>query len=445
MELPKNDFKLENTQNQGNINEKESSKKVLSNRNFRLLWIGQSTSLIGDQFTMIALPWLVLLLTGDPLALGIILALEGLPRAIFMLLGGAITDKFSQRSVMIISDVARILLISAIALMIFSGNIQIWMLYLIALIFGTISGFFLPASNSMVPRIVSNEDIMAGNSIIQGTAQLSVFIGPLLAGGLIAFFSSSSISLGGAISSSMGGIGTALAIDALTFLVSVVTLWMMRVKPIPSEHEEVKDILYSIKEGILFIRKTPKILHMFVLISVVNFLFTGPFLVGIPVIANSRLAEGAAAFGIIMAAFGIGNLIGIIASGTIKIKPQKLGILTTIIVGIFGVFLVLMGFISSIWMGFILVFILGAFNGYIGIVITTLLQKNTPPEMLGRMMSLVVLSMVGFVPISQAISGALIKVSLEGLFAVCGMLIILTAFIVLMSKEVKNFGLDSPQ
>jgi MFS family permease len=445
MELPKNDFKLENTQNQGNINEKKSSKKVLSNRNFRLLWIGQSTSLIGDQFTMIALPWLVLLLTGDPLALGIILALEGVPRAIFMLLGGAITDKFSQRSVMIISDVARILLISAIALMIFSGNIQLWMLYLIALIFGTISGFFLPASNSMVPRIVNNEDIMAGNSIIQGTAQLSVFIGPLLAGGLIAFFSSSSISLGGGISSSMGGIGTALVIDALTFLVSIVTLWMMRVNLIQSEHEEVKDILYSIKEGVLFVRKTPKVLYMFVLISVVNFLFTGPFIVGIPVIANSRLAEGAAAFGIIMAAFGIGNLIGIIASGTIKIKPQKLGILTTIIVGIFGVFLALMGFISSIWMGFILVFILGAFNGYVGIVITTLLQKNTPPEMLGRMMSLVVLSMVGFVPISQAVSGALIKVSLEGLFAVCGMLIVLTAFIVVMSKEVKNFGLDAPQ
>lgn len=445
MELPKNDFKLENTQNQGNINEKKSSKKVLSNRNFRLLWIGQSTSLIGDQFTMIALPWLVLLLTGDPLALGIILALEGVPRAIFILLGGAITDKFSQRSVMIISDVARILLISAIALMIFSGNIQLWMLYLIALIFGTISGFFLPASNSMVPLIVNNEDIMAGNSIIQGTAQLSVFIGPLLAGGLMAFFSSSSISLGGGISSSMGGIGTALVIDALTFLVSIVTLWMMRVNQIQPEHEEVKDILYSIKEGILFIRKTPKVLHMFVLISVVNFLFTGPFLVGIPVIANSRLAEGAAAFGIIMAAFGIGNLIGIIASGTIKIKPQKLGILTTIIVGIFGVFLALMGFISSIWMGFILVFILGAFNGYVGIVITTLLQKNTPPEMLGRMMSLVVLSMVGFVPISQAVSGALIKVSLEGLFAVCGMLIVLTASIVVMSKEVKNFGLDAPQ
>ena len=442
MELPQDDFKMENTENQGNINEKKSSKKVLSNRNFRLLWIGQSTSLIGDQFTMIALPWLVLLLTGDPLALGIILALEGVPRAIFMLLGGAVTDKFSQRSVMIISDVGRILMISTAALMIFSGNIQIWMLYLIALIFGTISGFFLPASNSMVPRILDNEDIMAGNSIIQGTAQLSVFIGPLLAGGLIAFFSSSSISLGAGISSSMGGIGTALVIDALTFLVSIVTLWMMKVDPIQSEHEEVKNILSSVKEGISFVMKTPAILNMFILLAAVNFLFTGPFIIGIPVIAISRLTEGAAAFGIIMASFGIGSLLGIIASGIIKINPKRLGILTTIVVGIFGVFLALMGFVNSLWIGSALVFILGLLNGYVGIIIITLLQENTPPEMLGRLMSLVMLFAVGLVPVSQAISGALIKISLEGLFACCGILIILTAFLVIRSKEIRNFGLN---
>ena len=119
MKSPQTNLELDNAQNSGSFG------NVLSNRNFRLLWIGQSTSLIGDQFTMIALPWLVLLLTGDPLVLGIVLALEGIPRAIFMLLGGAITDRFSQRSVMILSDLARILLTLAIVLMIFSGNIQL--------------------------------------------------------------------------------------------------------------------------------------------------------------------------------------------------------------------------------------------------------------------------------------------------------------------------------
>ena len=439
MESPQTDLELDNTQNRSSFG------NVLSNRNFRLLWIGQGTSLIGDQFTMIALPWLVLLLTGDPLVLGIVLALEGIPRAIFMLIGGAITDRFSQRSVMILSDLARILLTLAIILMIFSGNIQLWMLYIFVLALGTVSGFFLPASNSMVPRILDTENLMAGNSIIQGTAQLSVFIGPLIAGGLIALFSSGYAPLGWSISSPMVGIGIALIIDALTFIVSIATLLMMKVDHIQSEHEEVKNILSSVKEGISFVMKTPALLNMFILLAAVNFLFTGPFLVGIPVIANSRLTEGAAAFGIIMASFGIGNLMGIIASGIIKINPKRLGMLTAIMVGISGVFLALIGSINSMWIGSALVFILGLLNGYVGIIITTLLQENTPPEMLGRLMSLVMLFAVGLVPVSQAISGALIKISLEGLFVCCGILIILTALFVIRSKEIRNFGLNMSQ
>ena len=72
--------------------------KMLRSRNFRLLWIGEAVSLLGDQFTLIALPWLVLQLTGDALAMGTVLALAGVPRAIFILLGGALTDRFSPRT-----------------------------------------------------------------------------------------------------------------------------------------------------------------------------------------------------------------------------------------------------------------------------------------------------------------------------------------------------------
>ena len=167
--------------------------KLFSNRNFLLLWAGQGTSLIGDQFSMIALPWLVLILTGDPVQLGIVLALTGIPRVIFMLIGGAMTDRFSQRSVMLASDVLRLGLTAILAAVILTGRIELWMLYVFALAFGTVSAFFIPASSSIVPRIVRREELMAGNSIIQGTASLSVFIGPLLAGGLIALFTAGSV------------------------------------------------------------------------------------------------------------------------------------------------------------------------------------------------------------------------------------------------------------
>src|SRR5512137_3083 len=107
---------------------KSTSINVLKNYNFRLLWIGQGTSLLGDQFFMIALPWLVLKLTDDPLALGIILALIGIPRAIFMLVGGAVADKYSARVVMLVSDVLRLLLTILLAVMILTGWLQLWTL-----------------------------------------------------------------------------------------------------------------------------------------------------------------------------------------------------------------------------------------------------------------------------------------------------------------------------
>ena len=415
-------------------------RKVFSNRNFRLLWIGQGLSLIGDQFSMIALPWLVLLLTGDPMALGIVLALIGIPRAIFMLVGGALTDRFSQRSIMLVSDMLRLVLTAVLAFIIFSGNIQLWILYAYALAFGTVSGFFMPASNSMVPRIVKKEELMAGNSIIQGTSQLSVFIGPLLAGGLIAYFSSSSTTIG-SISPSISGIGLAFAIDVLTFIISVATLWMMKINS--PNAAGAGSIFTSIKEGIMYVARTRDILIMFIIIAFLNFLFSGPLLVGLPIIANSRLSEGAAAYGMLISAFAIGNLIGLLGSSVIKIKPGRLGPLAIVIIGIFGVGLAAIGFIYSTWIGAGILILLGILNGYLSIMLITLLQKRTSSDMLGRLMSLVMFAGVGLVPISQALSGALLKISIEGVFVGCGILILAIAVMAALSKEVRNIGIEA--
>jgi len=162
--------------------------KILHNRNFRLLWIGQGASLLGDQFELIAAPWLVLKLTHDPLALGFVLALSSIPRALFMLVGGAITDRFSARNVMLISDILRLGLTAIMAFLIFTGTIQTWVLYVFAFLFGLVSGFFNPASSSIVPYIIGKKHLSTGNSLIQGTAQMTSFTGPVLVGGLIALF-----------------------------------------------------------------------------------------------------------------------------------------------------------------------------------------------------------------------------------------------------------------
>jgi MFS family permease len=159
---------------------------VLRIRNFRLLWIGQGISVLGDQFYLIALPWLVLQLTGDALAVGTVLALVAFPRALFMLVGGALIDRFSPRKVMLASDALRLALVTLLTLLILTGLIQMWMLYGFALLFGLVAVFFYPAQPALIPQLVEEEQLQIGNVLNMGTPQLGLFAGPVLAGGLIA-------------------------------------------------------------------------------------------------------------------------------------------------------------------------------------------------------------------------------------------------------------------
>lgn len=140
-----------------------SPASVLRIRNFRLLWIGEGISLLGDQFCLIALPWLVLSLTGNALAVGTVLATAGIPRALFMLVGGALTDRFTPRKLMITSNLARLALTGLLAVLVLTNLIQLWMLYALALCFGLADAFFFPAQTSILPRLVDKDQLQAGN------------------------------------------------------------------------------------------------------------------------------------------------------------------------------------------------------------------------------------------------------------------------------------------
>jgi MFS family permease len=406
---------------------KPTASSVLKNYNFRLLWIGQGTSLLGDQFFMIALPWLVLKLTDDPLALGIVLALIGIPRALFMLVGGAVTDRYSPRTVMLVSDILRLVLTILLTVMILTGWLQLWALYLMAFSFGVISGFFSPASEAILPLLVKPGELVIGNSIYQGTSYLTSFIGPVLAGGLIALFAHKSMAQGNA---ELTGIAVAIGFDALTFLISVATLFLMNWQGIQKPQASAPaNILVSIRGGIAYLWRQDLLRTLFILMVAANFLFVGPLMVGIPVLANTRLAGGAAAYGIILGAFGGGNLLGILMTNNVlKVVGKHLAAFIVGVIASFGLSLILMGVISSTLVACVVLFVLGIGNGVLSITLFTFLQRQTPQEMLGRVMSLVLLAGVGLVPVSQALTGALISINLAGLFALAGILMLLVAY-----------------
>jgi len=180
---------------------------------------------------------------------------------------------------------------------------------------------------------------------------------------------------------------------------------------------------------------------LFLVLAAVNFFFTGPLLVGIPVLANQYLSEGAVAFGLLMSAFAGGSLVGILLAGILP-RPKGKGMSAFLILLLvsFGVSLGFFGFIRSTWLDFALMLLLGAGNGYVAILMFTWMQTNTPKDMLGRMMSMVMLAGNGLVPISQAISGAVITWNLEALFVSAGALIMLVALWAAMQPGLKTFS-----
>ena len=397
-----------------------SMRRVMTLRDFRLLLAGASTSLLGDQFALIATPWLALQLTNDPLVLGIVLALEGLPRAAFMLVGGAVTDRFAPRRVMVVADIARGLLTAAMAVVVLTGAVQMWMLFGFALAFGVIAGFAVPAENSIVPTLVQRDDLQAGNAVIMGTTQLSAFVGPTLAGAVIASFSTS-----------MLGIGLAFAIDAASFAISATAFSLISAGRRHRVEPSTFALWSSIGDGVRNVWADEALRFVFSVLFAVNLFVVGPLLVGIPLVAHQRLPQGAMAFGVLMGAFAIGNLAGYLVAGAAP-RPSSTT-MRVIVVGVFTAFgatIASLGLLTHLWLDAGLLIALGVGNGYLAISLFTWVQARTPEDMLGRTMSLVTFSSIGLVSISQAAAGAFARWDLDGLFLISGGLVLaVTAWI----------------
>lgn len=406
-------------------------------RDFRLLWIGESISLLGDQFYLIALPWLVLQLTGSALALGTVLALASIPRALFMIVGGALVDRFSPRSVMFASNLARFVLVGLLGLLVLTGQIQLWMLYVLALAFGTADAFYFPAQSSMVPALLKDDQLEMGNTLTQGMGMLSMFVGPVIAGLIIAL-------LGGSASAEAApgveGIGIAFALDALSFLASLVALWMIRTRKTPAAVEQ-HNVIASIKEGMSYVWNSAVLRVVFILLIAINLLVTGPFEVGIPVLAKQNLVEGATAFGILMSAYGGGALLGIILAGVLpKPKGTLFGMVLLGVTGLLGIGMILLTISTSTPAVALISLAMGATMGYVNINFMTWLQRRIPEHLMGRVMSLLMFASVGIAPVSSTLAGIVLNVNLNALFIGAGALMAIVALLAVTTPAVRQMG-----
>jgi MFS family permease len=406
--------------------------EVLRNRNFRLLWIGEGVSVLGDHFYMIALPWLVLQLTGDSLAMGTVLALSAAPRALLMLVGGALTDRFSPRALMLASNAARLILVSLLTGLVFAGRVEMWMLYTLAILFGIADAFFYPAQSSMAPQLVKKDLLQVANSLIHGTMMLAVLAGPVLAGLLIALLGD-----GHSESASIQGIAAAFGLDALTFLISLITLLFIKIER-ATESETNENIVDSIRSGLDFVWNDVPLRSFFFVVAAVTFFFNGPFNIGVPILADTRFPEGAVAYGTILSTWGAGSLVGMALAGMLpRPNPKRMGAVLLGLVSLMGVGLALLGVSTSMIFAAVVGLVLGAVNGYINVFFTTWVQSRAPKAFIGRLMSLLMFASTGLFPVSMALSGAASRVDVTLLLTVSGGIVALLGILMTLNPTVR--------
>lgn len=416
---------------------------LLDNRDFVLLWIGEAISLLGDQFYLLALPWLVLKLTGDAFAMGTVLALGAIPRAVLMLVGGGLTDRFTPRRIMLYSNLVRMILVTILAVVVLIDMIQLWMLYGMALAFGIADAFLFPAGSAIVPRIVDKPLLKIGNAIIQGTIQLSVFLGPMLAGFLIARVTSMETIAGDKTVADITGIGIAFVVDAVTFIASAVTLLLMRDRPRDQADAigGADTVWQAIRGGLQTVWDDRTLRLLFALIATGNFLIVGPLTIGIPVLADSRLSQGATALGILTSMFGGGYLIGLLLAGSLP-QPQseRLGINLGVVWSLMGLGVALLGIAQTTPLAAAIILLMSTANGYVSILFMTWLQQRTPDTMQGRMMSVLMFTSMGLQPVALALAGALIELSMTGLFIVGGIAMTGIVWLALRNPTLRRMG-----
>ncbi|HEV7807701.1 MAG TPA: MFS transporter [Solirubrobacteraceae bacterium] len=270
--------------------------RVLRNRDYRLLWLANTTSTLGDRIVTVALALFVVDLTGSATDLGLVLTAYLLPLIAFLLLGGVLADRLPRHLVVVVTDLLRFALHALLALLIVSGEVRIWHLVAIGVLFGTAEAFYRPAATALLPQTVPEDEIQEAQALVSASECVAVFLGPALATLLVL------------------GIGPAVAfgLDAATFLVSAALL--VRVRPRergspPAQDRAPTSIRDDLREGYDEVRSRRWVWVTLAVFCVVLFVAEAPLIVVGPIVAQ-QLYGDVAVFGYLLAAMGGGTIAG---------------------------------------------------------------------------------------------------------------------------------------
>ena len=402
--------------------------KPLKGKSFRRLWVGAGVSVLADQAFLVALTWLVLRVAGSGAELGAVLAVASVPGAILMPVGGVLSDRVSPVYIMVCASVGRVVLLALLAALILTDATQLWHVYVIAASLSALDALYYPASMAVVPALVGHDRLGAANALIQGAEQASGILGPALAGSFLALL----------------GLGASFGATALLFLIATAFFGALAraAKPAvgpadegPEEEGATSSTRDELIEGLRYVFRDPVIRSLLLIVLGTNVAMMGPLYVGGAVLAELRLG-GAGAFGTLVAAAGVGSLIGILGAGSVGTFRRR-GPIEISLTGVLGLMVAAIAFVPNLAVAIPLAVAIGATASFLGVITISWLQERTEPGLLGRVMSLAMFSAVALDPISFALAGLLVGVNLTLMFVGAGALLLLTAILGAASRPMR--------
>jgi MFS family permease len=356
---------------------------VLRAREFRLLFSGQAVSVLGDRMAIVALAFAVLEIGGSPSDVGLVLAAGAFPLVATVLAGGVVADRVSRRAVMVVTDLVRVASQGLMAALLIAGAAEVWMLALIAGVTGAATGFFSPASTGLLPEIVLAEQLQPANALRMSAASTGEILGPVVGGVLVA----------------AAGAGWAIAVDAGTFAVSAACLAMLRAPRTVAAPRS--SFAADLREGWIAFRSRRWIWTFVLYFAIGNLLWGAWGSLG-PVVAEADLG-GAAAWGSILTAMGVGALIGSFLAA--RARPRRPLLFAALADALF--FLPL-GFLAAT--SAVPLIASGALLAGLGMAIAisvweSTLQRHVPGESLSRVSSYDWFGSLAFYPLGLAIWG----------------------------------------
>ncbi len=394
---------------------------LLREPNFRWMMSGGLISSLGDQFTMIALPWLVLTLTKSALTMGVVIALMSIPRALLILVGGALVDRYSPKSILMLSKIGNGTLLFVLAAMVLTDSISMPVVYVLAVGLGISSAFSIPSGTSMLPYVVAPAHVQMANGVSMGIRQLTMLAGPLLAALVFAVFGDGSGTGPGAAR----GIGIAFALDCFSFLFSAWTLSQVRLLHAPPRAAP-EPMFRAIGAGVAMVWNDAALRVCMLYWGLGALVVGGTMQVALPVLAATRLG-GASQLGIIMGAHGVGSLAGMALTGVLgKLRIGTFGATLLAVDAVVGALLIGLSMVHTTWQAGAFMLLMGLLAGFMQVAVFTWIQQRVPRPMLGRAMSIFMFIFMGVAPLAAAGTGWLLQwASLTELFIGAGSFVLL--------------------